>query len=71
MTGRRGGRTQVTKIEFMGLEARVARLEKMLETTREMTKNEVMEVLDAQEIKYNPRDKKEVLMDLLPPKEGE
>ena len=32
---------------------------------KELTKSEVMESLDASGIKYNPRDKKEVLLSLL------
>ena len=76
MYGKRGGRVQVNVMQFMELKERVAVLENALsELTKKdtvkdtsedgMTKKDVIDLLDAQGIKYNPRDKKEVLLDLL------
>ena len=79
--GRRGGRIQVNMLQYMELVERVEKLEaqikpkeveqKTIKLNKEpdgedvLTKNKAMALLDEKGIKYNPRDKKEVLIELL------
>ncbi|MBW1853101.1 MAG: hypothetical protein JRJ00_00210 [Deltaproteobacteria bacterium] len=75
MSGRkRGGSVQVNMLQFYELVQRVEKLEELIKekpetkTSKEdsnVTKNDVMALLDEKGIKYNPRDKKEVLVELL------
>ena len=76
MYGKRGGRVQVNMMQFYELVERVTALENALSKTKvkevvkdtsedEMTKKEVIDLLVSNGIKHNPRDKKEVLLDLL------
>lgn len=77
MYSKRGGRVQVNMMQFYELVERVENLENALsndngkkeqvkKSSDEPTKKEVIAMLDEHpEIKYNPRDKKEVLLSLL------
>ena len=72
--GRRGGRVQVNMLQYMELVERVDKLEALIKPKEVeqnsdeeivLTKNELMISLDKKGIKYNPRDKKDVLVELL------
>ncbi len=72
MHTKRGGRVQVNMMQFYELVERVDKLEQLLkekvsepEEGHAPTKPEVMASLDEKGIKYNPRDKKDVLIGLL------
>jgi len=75
MNGKRGGRVQVNMMQYYELVDRVLALENALseltkkdtvkDTSDEITKKYVIESLNAKGIKHNPRDRKEVLVDLL------
>ena len=72
--GRRDGRVQVNMMQYMELVERVDKLEALVKPKEVeqnsdeetvLTKNELMISLDKKGIQYNPRDKKDVLIELL------
>ena len=70
--GKRGGRVQVNMMQYQELVERVEKLEALVkpkevdqEFLPDLTKDEVMKALDKKGIKYNIRDKKDVLIELL------
>ena len=68
--GRRGGRVQVNFLQYMELVKRVDNLEAFMNKKEviqdiELTKNDIMKDLDDKGIKYNPRDRKDILQELL------
>ena len=66
MYTKRGGRVNVSKMAFEELVNRVVALELITTQNKDSkTKNDVMAELDEKGIDYNPRDKKEVLENLL------
>lgn len=72
MYSKRGGRVQVNMMQYNELVERVENLEaqnkpKEVEQKEEsvLSKKDVMALLDDKDIKYNPRDKKDVLIELL------
>ena len=71
MQGKRGGRVQVNMMQYMELVARVEKLETMIgknvveESNPELTKKEIVKLLDKKGIEYNIRDKKDILIKLL------
>jgi hypothetical protein len=72
MQGKRGGRVQVNMMQYMELVERVEGLEAIVKNIdvappveAELTKPNIMKALDNAGVKYNPRDKKEVLSELL------
>ena len=72
MYGKRGGRVQVNMMQYQELVERVETLEAILikkevekPETAEPTKPDIMKALDDKGIKYNSRDKKDVLIGLL------
>lgn len=73
-SGRRGGRVQVNMMQYQELVERVEKLEALikpkeveqnLDEETVLTKNEIMSLLDNKGITYNPRDKKDILIELL------
>ena len=71
MYSKRGGRVQVNVLQFNELKERVANLEaqsapKEVEQDEPvLTKNQIIALLDEKGIEYNPRDKKDILIELL------
>lgn len=73
MTSKRGGRVQVNMLQFYELVDRVEKLEAQNAEKKEeqeekepvLTKKDVIALLDEKGIKYNPRDKKDALIELL------
>lgn len=66
MEGRRSGRVQVTALQFMDLTNRVEKLEAMIESSeKELTKKDIIGMLDHRGISYNARSNKDDLLALL------
>jgi hypothetical protein len=70
--GKRGGRVQVNMMQYYELvdrvtvlEAIVSKLDLAKPEAVELTKNDIMKALDDKRIKYNPRDRKDILQELL------